>query len=1239
MFQRTFWRSLVAVLTLLAMIGQGTWVLAGTTGQLSGTLVDAQSGAPIADARVTATSPSQQVTVTTNSAGRFSFVSLAPDTYSVTSEKPGYDAASVTGVTIQADQSQTVEMRAPKRVLTQIGTTRARANSDLVKAGTTADVYSVNAATQTAASALGGGGALNQAYSAIASVPGVYVPQGQSGWAQSVYVRGGDYTQLGYEFDGVPIQRAFDQYPGGTLSALGQQELQIYTGAAPAEAASTGLAGFINQVIRTGTNPPYGNAELGIGSPTFYHKGQLEFGGANAKRTFSYYAATAGYDQAYRLGSQFNGAEFSTNYGAFYNILATNCGTAHPSAGCYANTAGPFGVAPIGPNGFVNGPFDFGSNDLNADRESVINLHFGLPKKNGSKDDIQVLYQNSWLRQFYNTGLSYMGAAANDVANGTVTAPNGTVYPTCDPASGIGDNCALFGGTPSVYNDFYIYTGPVGGRLTTANLTQVNNYTFPNSVTGRPRFADIPGGHQDTYDIRTSIEKLQYQRNINDRSFLRLYGYEFYSDWLQNGATSFNYNFVGGVSPDYELATHTRGLSLSYVNQITDQHLLNFTGTYTYATTYRFNNAFISSSRPAAVLVNSLDPYNGLCYRATLAPTYCGGSPARYTVSQGSGKLVPSAGAPVVGTEGALTCGTGPCEYLVVGSGLGGNYNTVAPRFSNFSLTDDWHPTSRITLNLGLRYDIFRYDLPQTDAPSGPLPSAVPASVRTMYTNSFNLFNCYNAGQAIVVSATSPGVCPAGSTPIHYTTHSPAFNQYTAFSPRLGATYQASPNDVFRLSYGKYVQPASSAFQQYNAASTNVVGGAANQGLLSLGVFSPTRIVKPETSNNLDGSWEHQFKGDTSFKLSPFYRTTQDEIVNVLIDPKTNFVSGVNVGNKKVYGLEFEARKGDFTRNGLAAQFSYTYTNGRMHFNKLPNGLTVVDAVNNSIATYNSYTSFCASHATAKNCTDRLGNPTGVTAAPCYNSDGSPNAGCTAGSIANPYWNAPPQPLFNPNDDFVVYNQLPGAGAASVASSYIIPHVATLIVNYKRDRWAITPSFQLAAGGQYGSPVNGVGIDPASGCSPLASGAGTAGDPRYPYGAAGGSAYDASTCPGGIVAPNRFTGRFDNFGAFREPTQLVGNLQISYQASKNVTLRLTGTNLINSCFGGSKEPWNVGGPLGCWYTGSFPGDVGNFYNPGDRIQPSVQAPYGPSIAQVFQQTYGGQQNPINIFLTATLKLF
>lgn len=88
MQKHRFAQSVVALIALFALIlCQGTWVLAGTTGSITGTVTDKATNAPLADARVTATSPSQSATTTTDATGHFTFLSLGPVTYTLSIEK------------------------------------------------------------------------------------------------------------------------------------------------------------------------------------------------------------------------------------------------------------------------------------------------------------------------------------------------------------------------------------------------------------------------------------------------------------------------------------------------------------------------------------------------------------------------------------------------------------------------------------------------------------------------------------------------------------------------------------------------------------------------------------------------------------------------------------------------------------------------------------------------------------------------------------------------------------------------------------------------------------------------------------------------------------------------------------------------------------------------------------------------------------------------------------------------
>ena len=1233
--------ALTLALIVLVLAGGITAATAGTTGALSGRVFDTASQAPIAGAKVTATSPSGTSTTTADKNGAFTFISLTPDTYTLTVSAPAYDAASLSGITVQADQTVTYSVSLVKR-LQQIGRVSSRSSASLIQPGISTDVYNISAVQQGAAATLGGGGGLNNAYSAVASVPGVFVPQGQVGQYQSIFVRGANYTQVGYEYDGVPIQRAFDQYPGSNLSNLGTQEVQVYTGTAPTGTGSTALAGFVNQVIRTGTFPGFANAVLSAGSPVPYSSVRVEGGGSSPNRLFNYYVGVGGYNQniVYESGTQFD-----ATYGGLLDVYRANCGTAHPTAGCYKVASGPGGSA-LGPNGYELGPLFWGASTLLVDRDNVANVHLGIPHRinnDGGKDDIQLLGNVVLTQTYFATSPYDWGKYYGQVITGTA----GGNQP-CSAA--VTTNCNRYGAVALNYIDKLFYRGATGAFLQPGDVTNTQLAYFPNSPTNRGINAPIAAYEDDNYQQNGAIFKVQYQRNFNSRSYARLAAYTEYSDWLQYGMGGVNPNFYGSISADYKLGSHTRGLDFNYANQLSDKHLLNFTAAYVTSNTFRNNDSGYSNANSVvAYMVDSRNPTAGVCYGpAGGAGISCTASatnnPARYLIpspTAPSSSLVPAAGSPSVATAATLTCGSGPCAYLVVANGNSATYNTVTPKFSTLALSDKWQVTPRLSLDLGLRYDDFKYALTSTTGDAA----------RTFWVNNFNAFNCYDSFTQSLVAAPSANGCgalnAAGSTrytQAQFSAVSAPFEDYPEWQPRFGGTYTVNRNDVVRFSYGKTAQPSSSAFQQYNTIQPNLI--SANTPFYSLGFTNPSHHIVPEESYNYDASWEHQFSGtNASFKLTPYLRTTNAEISTVLLDPKTNFVSGINIGHKNVKGLEFEIQKGDLNRNGLYGQLSYTYTFARIRFDKTPKGTTVVDGLNNSIKQYNAYTSFCAANPGDPRCTTGSSAGSAVSwttknmpAAACFTPSGASDPACAAGDIANPYWNAAPQGLFDPGAMYPLYNTYAGTSLYSGSNQTYIPsHVLTFIGNYKHNRFNVTPTLQFQGGGQYGVPLAVAGVNPAGGCAALpGSAATTAGDPRYAGAAIAARPYDASSCAAGLAIPDPYTHRFDPYGAFTEPNKLSGNLSVSYDVSRRATVRLDMVNVLASCFGGSKVPWSIGGNAGCDYRGYR--SVGNFYNPGDAIQTIVQYPYGPNFGNVFQSTTGGQANPFQLFMSVNLKI-
>ncbi len=382
-----------------------------------------------------------------------------------------------------------------------------------MRPGATSDVYSINAATQAAATAVGGPGGVDYGYSGLATVPGLYILQGQQGWQQLISVRGGDPGDVAVELDGIPMSRSSDGGTSSTLSSLGQQELQAYTGGTPASADANGLSGYINQVIRTGTYPGFATGTLGIGGPAFYHKASIELGGATPNRNFSYYFATSGVNQDYRYcGQDLCGGDLEPL------LLAAAISEKHGAE----HAAGPR-VQRQRARVLRSGRHVRAAST--ADRETIANFHFGIPHHTSDlKDDVQLAVRDE-------RDLREVLQLDRRPRRAELFHPGARRRPT--------------------YTDYNYYTGPVFAPPNPADLVTTLLPEQPDATAvlrARCR-VDLREGN----DNGIGVVKLQYQHNFNPRSFLRLFGYTNYSNWFINGPVSEFFNY-GGQIGDFEIA-------------------------------------------------------------------------------------------------------------------------------------------------------------------------------------------------------------------------------------------------------------------------------------------------------------------------------------------------------------------------------------------------------------------------------------------------------------------------------------------------------------------------------------------------------------------------------------------------------------------------------------------------------------------------------------------------------------
>lgn len=1232
-------RSLTAVLALslaaLCIFARPQPARAGTTGGLEGYVLDKATHGALSGVSVSASSPSQTAEATTDASGHFVFISLLPDTYVIGFAKRGYESFSFTGITVLADSSRTLDSVSLQPSLKVIGRVSARSSLDVVRPGTTTDVYSVNPATAAAASVAGGGGSLNSAYSALSVLPGLFVPPNQQGVNQTVYIRGGYYDQIGYEYDGVPVNRSFDNYPGHSAASIGQQELQVYTGGGGADANATGLAGFINQVAKSGTYPGYTTLLGSLGTPTFYHDISAEVSGATTNRLFTYYVGTSGFNQAYRYLDNFNGAGLidifpdygpsnKTTFEDFYPAVYPTCQKSNLQPG--PNTSPTVGTPYFAPGCFAAINPAYADISSIEGRDWVANFHVRLPRKSGPADDVQALYTNSaQFRQYY-------------------SGPNDAGYlPTWyDPSNG-----PLY--EPAHWPDYVTF--PAGTQFFAPADVQPVAYPFPGSPTNRCYntpipvagscpdgvYSRLPGDYRDGRWDTAVIAKLQYQHDFGDSAYFRAFGYTFYSNTNRSGASRRGIGSGFGVENyDYEVDTHTRGGVMQFGDQLSPHNLFEASANYTTATTNRVNNYnyLNDTNQQISNLTNGKQcfaAYDG--YLENGQYVYGGQQePCNDYITQGFFGD-PTNGEPVncgqnsgSNTIPQPACAAGAAWHLTY-TGNQGPLNQVVPKFASIALNDQWKPNDRININAGLRLERDEYDLANTNTPGKNFWFLAAQNEFCYDPTTLLPVNVPQAPQNISDVIPYAGLtCPKTSTGVQ-TVHPDGKDGHLLLSnvynptlvqsyvePRVGGTYTLGPDSVIRVSGGRYVQQPQAYEIQYNSLEENLA--AQLMGFLPYGFTTPRHDAEPQYSNNFDASFEHRFKGtDISFKATPYFRYATNQLYGVSAAESS---ASLNTGIESTSGLELEVVKGDFAKNGLSMLVSYTYTSSKEKWANFQNtNNNPVDLYNDYILNFNILT--------------KAGG-----GAECYanSADVTPDPSCGPTSIRNPYYNMPKQPLFNRNAWYDTGLDYP----------YIVPNNFAFVVSYRNRKWAITPVMTLNQGATYGNPGDVIGIDPRT-CYQNQAGSGftTAKDPLQ---ADYTSCNFAATPSGNLYVPNPETGHFDGFGEFRQPWQLNLGVGLSYDVTPKAKFTLQIANLFNSCFGGSNQAWTRATPpsgVVCGYNAN-PFYINNFYNgsgPNDVAANGV--PLNPYFAHSFVAGYADTNTynyamPLSMYLRFSIKL-
>ncbi len=252
---------------------------------------------------------------------------------------------------------------------------------------------------------------------------------------------------------------------------------------------------------------------------------------------------------------------------------------------------------------------------------------------------------------------------------------------------------------------------------------------------------------------------MQYTHALDPRSFIRVYAYTFFSDWTEDGPNSgssplaFEYPFTG-VSPNYDLITHTSGGQLQYTNQINDQNLIQFTGNYTQANVSRFNNTgFNAGASPIGYISQNNGVYS--CWNPATGAPSSNGCISGYKGSAAGGPtcVVASETVPCFAPAGTPAARAGAYWATLWNGNASGTFNLVKPQLYNLALSDQLRPNDKWLFDLAMRYDNFTYNM----------PSGFSQAQNPFYAQIINDYVCYNYNTGQVLNNPLDGRCPAAA--------------------------------------------------------------------------------------------------------------------------------------------------------------------------------------------------------------------------------------------------------------------------------------------------------------------------------------------------------------------------------------------------------------------------------------------------------------------------------------------
>ncbi len=214
-----------------------------------------------------------------------------------------------------------------------------------------------------------------------------------------------------------------------------------------------------------------------------------------------------------------------------------------------------------------------------ASRDAVANIHIGIPHRNDAgRDDIQLMWDSSYLdNSFYSSNNDVASPSCSSDLTGAECWGQINPFASLVPPKRsrraarrrISTACNGTVRTSSAKRLRQTQFIAIGPKCT-------SRYFYPFSSSNRPwsdfttgsSYGFVPNDERDSSQNQQEIVKLQYTKNFGSTAYARIYGYTYYSTWDLVGPQCAGFFYACPTAPDYELSSHTRGLSAQFEDQI-----------------------------------------------------------------------------------------------------------------------------------------------------------------------------------------------------------------------------------------------------------------------------------------------------------------------------------------------------------------------------------------------------------------------------------------------------------------------------------------------------------------------------------------------------------------------------------------------------------------------------------------------------------------------------------------------